>query len=225
MILIGWIVIGIIATRLYKKKLEKPVVWKVIVVTLIGLFTFSFNWKIFDRAVQISILPLGVWILYALLSKNKAAWQKYRQFVWLGFMANYIFLIFLLVGVLVSHLLYPGNNLSTYISSVEDAYIINTHPTAKESSLVKKDLIASIKNAKPQEILSISWYNETVLEENPEKRKERFPYMLTNTLPMWGSGLNPTIYIEKNGKGILITTQEKQLYFQTEHSLIEEGDK
>lgn len=222
MIVLGWIVIGIIASRLYKTRLEKPVIWKLIVVLLVGLFTFSVNLNVFGQVVQISILPLGVWILYALLSKNKATWQKYRPFAWLGFMANYILLIFLLVGILVNHLLYPGNNLSTYISNVEDAYIINTHPTANESSLIKGNLIASLQGAKQQDYFSNSWYNETLI--GPNKTTERFPYMLANTIPKWGSGLRTTIYLEKNGKGILITTQEKQFYFQTENSLLEEAE-
>lgn len=223
MIVLGWVVISIIASRLYKTQLEKPVVWKAIVVILIGLFTFSFNWEVFDSMVQVSILPLGVWILYVLLSKNKAIWQKYRPFAWLGFTANYIFLIFLLVGILVNYLLYPRSDPSTYISNVENAYIINTHPTAKESSLIKENLIASIKGAKQQDYFSDNWYNETFLE--PNKTTERFPYMLVNTLPKWGSGLRTTIYLEKNGKGILITSQENQLYFQTEQPLFEEGNK
>ena len=92
---------------------------------------------------------------------------------------------------------------------------------AKERSLIKENLIASMQDAKPQDYFSDSWYNETYLE--PDKKTERFPYMLANTLPKWGSGLHTTIYIEKNGKGLLITTQEKQLYFQTERSLLEEA--
>jgi hypothetical protein len=223
MIFLGWIVIGIIASRLYKTQLEKPVVWKVIVVILIGLFTFSINWEVFGRVVQVSILPLGVWILYWILRKNEPTWQKYRPFAWLGFGANFILFIFLLVGILINYLLYPRSDPSTYISNVEDAYIINTHPTANENSLIKENLIASIQGAKQQDYFSDSWYNETFME--PNKTTERFPYILANTLPKWGSGLRTTVYLEKTGKGILITTQEKQLYFQTEYSLLEEGDK
>lgn len=223
MIVLGWIVIGIIASHLYKTQLEKPVVWKVIVVILIGLFTFSFNWEVFDRVIQISILPLGVWALYVFLSKKKATWQKYRPFAWLGFFANFILLIFLLIGIPIHHLFYPEKDPNTYISKVEDAYIINTHPTAIESYLIKENLIAFIQSAEQQDYFSDSWYNETFME--PDKTTERFPYMLANTLPKWGSGFHTSIYIEKNGKGILITTQEKQLYFQTEHSLLKEGDK
>ena len=57
MIILGWIVIGIIATRLYKVQLEKPLIWKVIVVLLIGLFTFSISLEYFGHVVQIPILP------------------------------------------------------------------------------------------------------------------------------------------------------------------------
>ena len=106
---------------------------------------------------------------------------------------------------------------------MEGAYIINTHPTANESSLFTGKLIASLQGAKQKDYYSDSWYNETFME--PNKTTERFPYMLANTFPKWGSGLSTTIYLEKNGKGILITSQEKQLYFQTRQSLFEEGNK
>ncbi|MFJ7825888.1 hypothetical protein [Psychrobacillus sp. NPDC096623] len=223
MIILGWIVIGIIATRLYKVQLEKPLIWKVIVVLLIGLFTFSINLDYFGHVIQIPILPLGVWLLYVFLSKNKEKWQKYRSFAWLGFGANFILLIFLLVGIPINNLLYPGNDPSTYISNVKGAYIINTHPTANEVSLVTEKLAASLQGAVQKDYYSDSWYNEIYME--PIKKTERFPYILANTLPKWGSGIRATIFLENNGKGILITSQEKQLYFQTKQSLFEEGNK
>jgi len=221
MLIVGWVVISIIASRLYKSQSDKPILWKLIVVILIGFFTFSFHLQVFDRGIQIPILPLGVWVLYWFLRKDEPTWRKYRPFAWLGFVANYILLIFLFIGYLINHLLYPGYNISTYISNVEDAYIINTHPTANESSLSKENLIASIHTAKQQDYSSLSWYNETLLGADSDETAERFPYMLANTFPKWGSGLRTSIYLEKNGKGILITTQERQFYFQTDFSLLE----
>lgn len=223
MIVFAWVVIGIIAVHLYKKQSEKPPLWKVVLVVLIGLFSFAISLEMFGEVLRISILPLGVWILYWFLRKKKTTWQKYRPFAWFGFGANFILMTFLLIGIPIHYLLYPENEPSTYISNVEGAYIINTHPTAIESSLMKENLIDLIQGAKQQNYFSDSWYNETVME--PDKTTERFPYMLADTLPKWGSGLHTTVYLEKNGKGILITTQEKQFYFQTEHSLLEEGDQ
>lgn len=223
MIVFAWVVIGIIAARLYKKQSEKPQLWKVVLVVLIGLFSFAINLEIFGEVLKISVLPLGVWILYWFLRKKKITWQKYQPFAWLGFGANFILMAFLLIGIPIHYLLYPENEPSTYISNVEGAYIIKTNPTAIESSLMKEDLIDLIQGAKQQNYFSDSWYNETFME--PDKTTERFPYMLANSLPKWGSGLHTTVYLEKNGKGVLITTQEKQFYFQTEHSLLEEGDK
>lgn len=225
MILVGWVVIGIIASRIYKTQLDKPIVWKVIVVLLIGLFTFSINGVVFKQEIQVSILPLGVWILYWFLRKVETTWETYRPFAWLGFIANYILLILLFIGMLINHLLYPVYNLGTYISNIEEAAIIITHPTAKESSLMKENLLASLDTAKPQDYYSLSWYNESLLGEDSKEVTERFPYMLANTLPKWGSGLRTNIYLEKNGKGILITTQEKQIYFQTKLPLLEEENK
>jgi len=223
MIVFAWVVIGIIAVHLYKKQSEKPPLWKVVLVVLIGLFSFAISLEMFGEVLRISILPLGVWILYWFLRKKNTTWQKYRPFAWFGFGANFILMTFLLIGIPIHYLLYPENEPSTYISNVEGAYIINTHPTGIESSLMKENLIDLIQGAKQQNYFSDSWYNETVME--PDKTTERFPYMLADTLPKWGSGLHTTVYLEKNGKGILITTQEKQFYFQTEHSLLEEGDQ
>ncbi|SDN62883.1 hypothetical protein SAMN05518871_106180 [Psychrobacillus sp. OK028] len=222
MIFLGWIITGIIAFRLYKTQLKQPVVWKVVLIILIGLFTFSINLEYFGRVIQIPILPLGVWLLYLFLRKNKEKWQKYRPFAWLGFGANFILLISLLVGIPINNLLYPGNDPSIYISNVEDAYIINTHPTANEVSFVTEKLVASLQGAEKKDYFSDSWYNEIYLET---QKTERFPYILANTFPKWGSGIRATIFLENNGKGILITSQEKQLYFQTKQSLFEEGNK
>ena len=53
------------------------------------------------------------------------------------------------------------------------------------------------------------------------KRKERFPYLLTGVKPKWGSGIPTLIYLEEDGKGILITTPKKQLYFRSQQALVE----
>ena len=54
-------------------------------------------------------------------------------------------------------------------------------------------------------------------------RKERFPYLLTGTKPKWGSGIPTLNFLEKDGKGILITTPKRQLYFRAEQTLLERG--
>ncbi|TQR20544.1 hypothetical protein [Psychrobacillus vulpis] len=219
---LAWIVIGIIAFHMYRKHAVKPKIWKVIIVILIGLFSFSFKWNVFNTMVQISVLPLGVWFLYFFLNKKKDRWKKYRPFAWLGFFANFIILLSTFIAIPVNHLIYPENELSTLISSVENASLINIHPSAKESFLIDENLLKEIHSLKQKEFFSDEWYNETYSTES-NKRKERFPYMLMNASPKWGSGLSTTVYLESDGKGVLVLTPNKQLYFHSEHSLLEEG--
>lgn len=221
--LLAWICIGIIVFRLYKKQSVKPKLWKVLVVLFVGLFSFSINWNVFDTMVQISLLPLGVWILYAFLNRKDGRWNQYRPFAWLGFFANFIFLASILLTIPINYLVYPENDPATYISNVENASIINIHPSAKESSLIHEDLLKKIHSLKEEVFYSDEWYNETYMDTETNKRNERFPYMLMNTSPKWGSGLITNVYIEGDGKGLLIVTPEKQFYFHSDHSLLEEG--
>ena len=48
-----------------------------------------------------------------------------------------------------------------------------------------------------------------------------FHIYLLEASSKWGSGLHTIIYIENDGKGILISTPQEQLYFRSEDSLIE----
>lgn len=222
--ILAWIIIGIIAFRIYKKQLDKPNIWKMIIVIIVGLFSFSFNWNMFDTIVQVSILPLGVWILYAFLKRKEERWQKYRPFAWLGFWANFIFLVTSLIAIPIHHLIYAENEPATYMSNVENAAIIPIHPSANEYSLMKENLLQQIHSLKQEIFFSNQWYYETYLDTESNKRNERFPYMLMGTLPKWGSGLSTTVYVEGDGKGILIVTPKKQFYFHSDHSLFEEGE-
>lgn len=223
--LLAWICIGIIVFRLYKKQPVKPKLWKVLIVLFVGLFSFSVNWNVFDTMVQISVLPLGVWILYAFLNRKKERWKQYRSFAWLGFWANFIFLASTLITIPINYLVYPENDPATFISNVENASIINIHPSAKESTLINEDLLKKIHSLKEEVFFSDEWYNETYMNTEANKINERFPYMLMNTSPKWGSGLITNVYIEGDGKGLLIVTPKKQFYFHSDHSLLEEGNK
>lgn len=220
--ILGWLIVGILAFHLYKKQLEKPKAWKMLIVILVGLFSFSINWNAFDTLLQIAILPLGVWILYAFLKRKDGRWKKYRPFAWLGFWANFIFLSTTFIAIPIDHLVYPENEPLTYISNIENESVIAIHPSAKEHMLVKENLQKQIHNLKPKTFFSDEWYTETYMEAGTGKRKERFPYLLIDTLPKWGSGLAPTIYIERDGKGLLIAAPNKQYYFQSDELLIEE---
>lgn len=53
-------------------------------------------------------------------------------------------------------------------------------------------------------------------------REARFPYVLTGIETKWGSGKSPIIYLEKDGKGILISMEDKQLYFRSSAPFLKE---
>ncbi|WP_240335224.1 hypothetical protein [Paraliobacillus sediminis] len=113
--LLAWMVIGFIAYRIYKKQAVGLRVWKIVFVILVGLFSFSINWNAFDTLIKIPILPLGVWVLYAVLKRKEGRWQNYRLFAWLGFWSNFIFLISSLISIPIQQVVYPPDQPSTYL--------------------------------------------------------------------------------------------------------------
>jgi len=220
--ILSWLLLGIIAFHVYKRRSEKPKVWKVVLVLLLGLFSFSININEFGTIFRLPILPLGVWILSFLLMRNKNTWRKYRPFAWLGFFANFIFLFISLVQIPIEQLVYPSDNPTTYLANVKNASFMITHPSGKEGLLDKESLIKQLPKIKKRKFISSQWYEETYFSDNP-KKKERFPYELISAEPKWGSGLSSVIYIEKDGKGILIETAKKQYYYQFKDSIIKWG--
>ena len=222
--LVGLLVIVFFAYRIYKKLSEKPKMWKVLVVTWVGLFAFSFNLPMFGNMVKIPVLPLGVWILYAIFRKKEEQWQIYRRFAWVGFFANFLFIITTLVSVPINELIYPENEPSSHISTIEHASIIHIHPSAEKSSLNKDRLTKELGRLKEEPVRGHDWYYETDKYNQDKEVIERFPYQLVGFKPKWGSDLNAIVYIEKDGKGLLLTTSTKQFYFRSEHSLIKEGN-
>ncbi|MDR6120664.1 hypothetical protein QFZ87_000261 [Bacillus sp. SLBN-46] len=221
-VILSWGIIGFIAYRINKRKLEKSKAWKIMVCVFIGIFSFSINWNFNDTPIKIAILPLGVWILYWFLKSKEGKWERYRSFAWLGFWANFIFLATALLSIPIHHVVYPENELSTYIFNVEDASVISTHPSAKEQLLDKESLEKQLHTMKPAANHGIEWYNEIEMEST--KKSEKFPYQLIGFSPKWGSNLNAVIYIEADGKGLLVSTPKKQLYFRSQESLLRGGN-
>lgn len=221
--LLSWGVIGFLAYRFYKRQTVKPTIWKATLFLIVGLFSFTFSWNMFDTLIKLPILPLGVWILYFIFKNKGEQWQNYRSFAWLGFYANFIFLASTLIAIPIHHAVYPQDKPSTYISTIENASIITIHPSAKEVPLNKESLQKQISSMSQSRIYSEKWYEETYMKPDPNNMKERFPYQLIGTIPKWGSGLKVIIYIENDGKGLLLTTSKQQLYFRSEASLLGEG--
>ncbi|SKB05335.1 hypothetical protein [Sporosarcina newyorkensis] len=222
--LLSWIALGYIAFKLYTKQKVKLKLWKVLVTIIVGLFSFSINVYWFDLLLRLAILPLGVWFLYFILKSKENRWERYRSFVWLGFWSNYIFLAFALLSVPFLQWFYPKDQLSTYLSQVENPELISIHPAAKDHQVFQTEkYFDQLDTMKKDRVFNDEWYTEYYLETEPAERNERFPYQLTGTGSKWGSGLHSMIYVEEDGKGILVTTSDRQLYFRTDASLIDEG--
>lgn len=216
----AWLIIGARVFKIYRQQIEKPVWWKVIIAILVGLFSFSFTFTLLKQAVQIAVLPLGLWLLYWIL-RWRSSWEKYRKYAWLGFFANYLFFAFTVGGIFIHQAIYPKENIHTYISDLSEAKIIPTHPSAKGNIQFEPDAFQKIESFKEYQFFSDVWYTE-VYETSGVVQNERFSYLVIDSNAKWGSGYKPLIYIERDGKGILITTENDQMYFKSEQSIIGE---
>ncbi|WP_404457994.1 hypothetical protein [Oceanobacillus kapialis] len=221
--MLAWILIAFFAYRIYKKKTIKPKIWKVILVIIIGLISFSINFNMFETFLKFPILPLGVWILFFVFIFRNSRWQVYRSFAWLGFLANFLFLASTLLAIPIHSFIYPKGEPTTYISNTEEASLIMTHPSGEVRSLNNERLLNQLPMMWQESIESDEWYEEADMGTESAEVKERFPYRLVGTSSKWGSGLASVIYVEKDGKGILLSTPTEQLYFRSDISLIERG--
>lgn len=218
---LSWIaIIGVVLRQVLKQ--QKAVPWKAYLVTLIGVFSFTISLDISNSLVKIPLLPLGVWIVYGFL-RNKS-WKTYRVYAWIGFWANFLFLLTTLLSVPIHHWVYSKTEAATYIGSIDHAVLIQTHPSAIEVYLQKELFTEQLKHLQLTPFDSIQWYQESIVESDSNYRIERFPYQLTGTLPRWGSGLSTVIYLENDGRGLLITTPDRQYYYRSEEPLIQRGD-
>jgi cytochrome bd-type quinol oxidase subunit 1 len=130
--LMGWCIVLYFMTHRYKKQNRKPVIWKMIVVVWVGLMAFSLNIPMFGQIAKLAILPLGVWILYLIL-RNRS-WETYRRFAWLGFAANYIFLVMTVLSGAIHQAVYDKNDPTTYFADVRKAEVIGIHPSARAAA-------------------------------------------------------------------------------------------
>ncbi|TRM12315.1 hypothetical protein FH966_11805 [Lentibacillus cibarius] len=221
--ILGWLGVAIIFYSTYRKQNRKPVLWKVILVFIIGMVSFSFNWNFRGVKIGLPVLPLGVWILLLVFRVKGYSWQTYRSFAWLGFISMFIFVVTTLLTIPVQQALFPKDELSTYMTNVEKASIIKTHPSAEEHVLDKEGLAKQIGNMEPKPIHSEQWYGNIVRDNHSVYTEEKFPYQLTGERPKWGSGAMAIIYVEKDGKGLLVTTPKSQYYYRSDDSLFKEG--
>ncbi|MBT2661377.1 hypothetical protein J7E35_09880 [Bacillus sp. ISL-45] len=225
--LLAWGAIFILARRIYRKQDVKPIIWKLAVVLFVGLFSFSINLPYMDQQIKLAILPLGVWILYGIYSrKNEGiSWDQYRKYAWLGFLANFIFLAVSLINPLIHSAIFPANEISTYLSDLNKAKVIKTHPSAGSKVLDRDSFLDQLDSFKEEAVYSEKWYYDAFESAGElSKAEERFPYQLAGITAKWGSGIEPMLFIEQDGKGILVSTGQKQVYFRAEKSLLKKGE-
>lgn len=162
-VLFGWVIVFFLFYRIYKnqEKEVRPKLWKGILTIIIGLFSFTFPLTFFQPPISIAILPLGVWILYAL---RKRKWEVYRKYAWLGFAANYIFLATTIAGILFHGIIFPKDQAATFISGVENASLHIIHPSAPEATLDNTALEQALERMQKNEIDSHRWYNSILLK-------------------------------------------------------------
>lgn len=221
--LLNYLIFGLIIYSLYKSKKEKIILWKVIVIAFIGGIIFSFNLNIFHSFIQIPILPIGVWLLYWFCRNRfgKVGWEKYRSFAWAGFYIKFIFIFTSFLIYPIDLLIYPKDELKTFISAIKKPQIIRTIPKVSEVELENSKLFQSVDTFKVIELFKDQkWYAGTFQSETKMKPIERFPYILVGTKPKFGSNVKAIIYIEKDGKGIFITTKDKHYYFRSDTNII-----
>lgn len=219
--LLGWTLITFWGLKNYREqdKEERPRIWRIVITVWIGLLSFSFNIPFADELLSLAILPLGVLVLYAFIGKQR--WGAYRKYAWIGFTGNYIFLLTALLAIGLSSVFYPKDEVETFLADVDSAEILITHPSGEEVIVNKVKLEENLHSFEQTRSDVIQWFEEIreqqwAIEDNrtSEKVQERFPYLLTGVKPKTGEKI--TVYVEMDGKGLLVTTKNNQYYYRSD---------
>lgn len=220
-ILLAWAIIAVLVVRIYLRQdaEERPTLWKVFIAVLLGLFSFTFTFPLFNEPFSIAILPLGVWILYGIL-KRKGRWEAYRKYAWTGFGGNFIFLSTALLAIGLAAVFYPTDEVRTYLTDVSNVQLLITHPSGGKVKINEEKLDDSLPTFKYEQSNVMQWFEEirdqiwTEEEsEEPVKVQEKFPYLLTGVKTKTGEKIQ--VYVEEDGKGLLVTTKKNQHYFRS----------
>ena len=218
--IVMWFIIIFLFIRT-KKKSENTVVWKAILIVVVGLFSFSFSWTLFGENMKLALLPLGVWILYLVLRNRGAAWENYRRFAWFGFFCNYIFFVGILLGLPLNAWVFPVDKIETHIAALNEAKIFRTHFSAENEWQLKQSALSILHNAKEEPMNTSNWYEDTLFSEE-EPSKERFPYVLYGAESKKYSAVDSTVFVEYDGQGVLVMAGDEQFYFRTSEPFVEE---
>lgn len=215
----AWIGILILLIRHYRRQENKPVIWKAMLVVVVGIAAVPFHINMFGFSGELAVLPIGVGLIY-MVAKNES-WQKYRKFAWAGFWSNYAMLAVALLSEMLFSVVYPKAELSTYLAYVDKVRLVETHPSAPSGSLSVEKLKVSMENAVLQDSYpAFDWYNQSALEGGELYRKERFPLLLTGIKSQWGSGIHSAVFVERDGLGLLIATGSDYLYFRSQEPFV-----
>jgi hypothetical protein len=221
---IAWGIMIIGAVIMIRRQKHQAPFWRAFLVFMVGVFTISYTFEPRGIMVRIPILPLGVLILYLTLRRKNGRWERYRRFAWFGFAGNILLAIMSLAAIPLSSIVYPQDSPTTYLSNPQEVSILKSHPAGSEVSLDHKKLVEQLEGMKQAQPDGEMWYMEsTVEDEDQSKAPERFPYLLNGVEPKWGSGLSPLIYVEGNGKGLLILSGDTQYYYQLSESILKGG--
>ncbi|MGD6792033.1 hypothetical protein [Sutcliffiella horikoshii] len=229
-ILLAWVIIAVLVIRIYlgQDAEERPKLWKIIIAVLLGLFSFTFTFPLFNEPLSIAILPLGVWILYGIL-KRKGRWEAYRKYAWTGFGGNFIFLSTAILAIGLAGGFYPDDEVRTYLTDVSEVELLITHPSGEEVKINEEKFVESLSTFKYERSNVIQWFEEIREQiwpeeesEEPVEIQEKFPYLLIGVKTKTGDKIR--VYVEQDGKGLLVTTKEKQHYYRSKTaSFLEEG--
>lgn len=225
----AWAILCFWIIHMYKKHdpEKRPKKRKIVVIFLVGLFSVSIDLPVFGEMISIAILPIGLAVAYTVLNRSRR-WEVYSRYAWSGFAANYLFMVTTLVAAFLSSQLYPEGEIETYLDDVSGAELITIHPSAKESEFNAEQFEEDVSGFELEDADVIGWYEEVMeqeqdLETNERNQiKEKFPYLITGIESKEGDSV--PVYLEADGKGMLLNTKENQYYYRSESaSFLKEG--
>ncbi|MFS0785423.1 hypothetical protein ABC345_03450 [Shouchella sp. 1P09AA] len=208
---------------LYRRNTDNVSWWKALVVTFFGMLTVDFPLFIFNQEMAFPLIPLGVGIICLLAPRGNQGWLRYRPFAWTGFFSGFLFVGFSLIGAVVQYLVYPVDEISTYITNPTDIELTVTHFQGDEVELNLSE--AHLERYEIKSIGEAEFFEQIMSGGRQQgEHQEDFPYVLQGAQSKWGSGYHPLIFVEKDGQGILVDLGEEQLYFSGSEPLFNGGE-